>query len=499
MNSSEPTFCPTAKQTREIGKGSYGKVFIAKNSKVSSVPLAYKTISISDLLFNTTELFASSVKSGIVQVLSVLNPDSCQNLHKDTFESLTEVSVYANKGSLYSMMQNKTLTIADSVRSIYHIYNEVKNLHKNSFYHLDIKPQNILMFESNRRLYPFLADLGSTRLARHFSLPEYAFALTPAYSSPRYFYEGIVDGDYDYRSAGITFVQLLFYILQIGTKNRDYERNFNVMLQEIYDFQLAKNYAYRYISKGLPSDSTIKRLINDLHSLVPSISKYIDEIDNIIRHCLFSTNIDRKLEINISKFSISHLNQYNQYREFNFERTPSSSELKKLWKMVNHTLSFGRYKTISKLSRMSFILTIFSYLYVKKAWFVDNFDENYNSSTIQTEITFLIVLLNSVMQTNMEYIYLDNKKLLPDVALYKKNIKEKRFLTDSLIDFVSTVQTFMKSSIFSINNSSKYNDILSTFESGNETDIRDIISDYHNTTFKIPEIDQSHFLDKGGN
>jgi len=192
------------KVIRELGEGSFGKVFLAKDEKLSrlvAIKVAKKTVKEQDRLksfFEEARVLASLDHPHIVPIYDVGNSD---------IEGVFFVSKFIDGVSLAQKIKHGGCSVDDAVTMIFLVAEALGHAHEKGVVHRDIKPDNILIDQMGK---PHVADFGLA-LKVEFLNTNSGFNGTPAYMSPEQAggkgYQ--VDCRSDIFSLGVVFYELI--------------------------------------------------------------------------------------------------------------------------------------------------------------------------------------------------------------------------------------------------------------------------------------------------
>ena len=198
-------FIPVIENGNEIiiGKGAYGKVFLAKN-KIDNKLYAIKHMKKNDLykalktlkgIYTEIDIQSRITHPNIVKLLYV--KETC-----DTFDLVME---YAKYGNLFYYIKKKSyLSEEKSFTFFIQVVNAIYFLHKNDLIHRDIKPENILMFEDD---VVKLCDFGWC--ARLDGGQRITFCGTVEYMSPEMVNKEQYNKEIDIWSLGILLYEMI--------------------------------------------------------------------------------------------------------------------------------------------------------------------------------------------------------------------------------------------------------------------------------------------------
>lgn len=193
---------------QKLGKGSYGKVYLAVNTTTKQ-KYAIKKITLRELIHASAGVAQLERE---IRLMRSLHHPNILKLHEVLFLEKTRIVYlvleYAENGSLGKYIERKISIPLDATFSVIkQITESLVYIHSKGFVHQDIKPWNILMRQDGRAL---LADFG----IGHSFQSACMVVGTPAFQAP----EALADeGDAEARpqeedvwALGITLYQLLF-------------------------------------------------------------------------------------------------------------------------------------------------------------------------------------------------------------------------------------------------------------------------------------------------
>lgn len=147
------------------------------------------------------------------------------------------VMPYANCGTLENWLQSDASdSSAPAAQCLSgQLVKALDCMHKNSYIHLDIKPENLLLFRDHNRSSGFLLRLADFGLSKYHAPFSRTFAdtelVTPYFRPPEVFFAGMLTKLCDIWSAGIIFYQIL-------TKERPFVLDPKIDFTYLYFFQL---------------------------------------------------------------------------------------------------------------------------------------------------------------------------------------------------------------------------------------------------------------------
>lgn len=192
------------KIVRELGEGSFGKVFLAKDEKLNrlvAIKVAKKTFTEQESLRSFIEearVLASLDHPNIVPIYDVGNSE---------VERVFFVSKFIDGVSLAQKIKHAGYSVDEAIAIVLLVAEALGHAHSKGLVHRDIKPDNILVDQMGK---PHVADFGLALKVEFFTAKS-GFNGTPAYMSPEQA-EGRgnqVDCRSDIFSLGVVFYELL--------------------------------------------------------------------------------------------------------------------------------------------------------------------------------------------------------------------------------------------------------------------------------------------------
>jgi serine/threonine protein kinase len=182
----------------KIGNGGEAEVFLANDHQLNA-QIVIKKIPKSNFR-DITKFFEESKKLYLTRhhnVVSIMY--GCQ----DSAHIYLAMPHYSN-GSLKSLIDTRYLTAREIIRYALQFLSGLNNIHSKKLLHYDIKPENILIDESNKAL---ISDFG---LAEHMGV--YGFAniagTTREFAPPELFSQPLHNLKFDIYQAGLTLYRL---------------------------------------------------------------------------------------------------------------------------------------------------------------------------------------------------------------------------------------------------------------------------------------------------
>jgi len=142
---------------RLLGKGSFGRVYLAYDKNISDRTVAIKIIRNDEFKEEEVKIQSRLNHSNIVKIFRLFRHTSDNEVYHFV------VMEYASEGTLEKFISKKTLPASEALQVIKSICYALKELHKQNKVHRDIKPSNILLFKEGEKYIFKLADFGLVR------------------------------------------------------------------------------------------------------------------------------------------------------------------------------------------------------------------------------------------------------------------------------------------------------------------------------------------------
>lgn len=191
---------------------------------------------------------------------------------------------------LQETCENNQLKIGhnDLIRFFYQVSLAVAELHRNNILHLDIKPENILIFKEGESLVAKLADFGHTKYLPNGPV-EYNVCGTPLFIAPEGYSSGLVNNgkmelypELDIWSLGLTFFLLFSGINNFTLHQSGEELSLNQLFNKIKTWfgTERKQYIDRYISNPMLNSLLFRML--DQSKQRPTINQVVDTLEQYL-------------------------------------------------------------------------------------------------------------------------------------------------------------------------------------------------------------------------
>lgn len=276
-----------------LGRGSFGKVFLVKNT----INQSYYAMKILDCPDKKTYLEILNE----ITIHKKLNSNYIIKIYEYHFhkQQMMIIMEYAEKGDLEQFIKrykryNKKLSEKNILKILSHISLGIKHLHEANIIHRDLKPSNILIDKN----YNFkIADFGVSKvLGNRFKLA-YTCVGTPYYMAPEVIANNKIGYSFssDLWSLGCILFQLITYNYPFSGRNMiDLSNNIKRIIPYFYKIDIPK---YRILIRNLLKKDPFKR----------ADMKFIDDF-------IFTENSKKNLpkfkNLNLPK--IKHNNRYKR-------------------------------------------------------------------------------------------------------------------------------------------------------------------------------------------
>jgi NIMA (never in mitosis gene a)-related kinase 1/4/5 len=303
---------------RVLGKGSYGIVYLIKDS--NNKKYALKRMSYNKELLKTCY--------NELKILKILNSDyiiKVVNYFKKS-NSFNIIMEYASNGDLSQFIKKRKLMRNKlNDKEIYHYISSITkgliHLHNNKIIHRDLKPSNILITKDNKIK---LTDFGISKILNH-QLAVYTKIGTPYFMSPETLDKNGYSYPVDFWALGCIFFELLtfdkpfnansIYALYLKIKNN----NFNIKKIPIKYLEIIKGLLCRNPQRRLNGTKVLnflKHIDDNKNNLQPIYNKNI--LHPINKNNLQPINRKNRLEaINKNKNNIINYNRKLQIKKRN--------------------------------------------------------------------------------------------------------------------------------------------------------------------------------------
>ncbi|GFG34302.1 hypothetical protein Cfor_07097 [Coptotermes formosanus] len=249
---------------RVIGKGSFGKVFLAKH-KVEQRHYAVKVLS-KRLVMKRNE--AKHIMSERNVLLKNLNHPFLVGLHYSfqTPDKLYFVLDYINGGELFFHLQRERLFTEERARFYSaEMAAALGYLHSHGVIYRDLKPENILLDSQG---HVVLTDFGLSKEGLFPTDTTNTFCGTPEYLAPEVVKKEVYDKSVDWWCLGAVLYEMLYGLPPFYSRNRS----------EMYDRIVNKPLRLRPPISASARDILVKLLQKDRHKRLGSGYRGFDEV-----------------------------------------------------------------------------------------------------------------------------------------------------------------------------------------------------------------------------
>ena len=352
---------------KEIGSGSFGKVYLMKN-KLNNEICAIKIINKKeilelygnyDILYNEISIHSRLIHKNIIRLYNVYED-------KNHIKMIME---YALNGNLFNKIRQSKIGFSEKKAFKYfiQILNAVYFLHKNNIIHRDIKPENILI-DKNDNLK--LCDFG---WSKEINIEKRTtFCGTVEYMAPEIIDNENYDFSVDIWSLGILLYEMLFGYSPFRANNI---KGVVLNIKEHHLFfdnkKIISNDCKDLIQKLLISNPEKRLKIKDIFSHKFVLNNLEDEIydfDVIVENELRDSDIQKiqninkdnncklrkmilsggKIEENKIKYNKNKLNCKNEFNENIVDENNNNKELKHYFSDLIKITPFSEQKENKK-------------------------------------------------------------------------------------------------------------------------------------------------------
>ena len=258
-------------QSRILGAGTFGKVFLSESILDSEFQVAVKVVN-KEKLKGSLELLKEEV--GILSRLD--HPNIVR--YYETFDDVKYMYIvmeYCNGGELLDRLtfqERKAFTEAEAARIMKKLFRAINHCHASGVIHRDIKPENIMYGRDGEVK---LIDFGLSKIVKSKNSSLKTMAGTPFYMAPE-----VIKGEYtsqcDVWSLGVLMYFLLCGFLPFQGDNRSqiFDRIKNGSFHfNFLEFELVSHEAKALIRKLLVNDPA-KRITPEMALKDPWFQKY---------------------------------------------------------------------------------------------------------------------------------------------------------------------------------------------------------------------------------
>jgi eukaryotic-like serine/threonine-protein kinase len=240
----------------KVGSGGEGEVYKALDKQLNSI-IAIKKVSIATFI-HFDDYFEEARKLYLTRHHNIVPVNyAC----KDATHIYLAMPFY-ERGSVASLMENRFLTSREIIRYSLQFLSGLNNIHSKGLIHFDIKPENILLTDSNQAL---VSDFGLAKHMGHLGFANIE-GTTEIFAPPEFFGQSAHDLKFDIYQAGLAMYRMC---------------NGNIT----YFDQLRKAFQDKH---GVSSDTTFYSNLNkgsfpDRNYFLPHIPK---KLKKVIKGCL---------------------------------------------------------------------------------------------------------------------------------------------------------------------------------------------------------------------
>ncbi len=401
-----------------IGKGSFSTVFKAEHI-ITNYIVAIKIVSVKESKWSKKQVNEEKIKSEI-SILKQLDHPNITKLFdiKQNSKLIFLILEYCESGELMTKIENKSLSLPDTVFLFFQLVKALEYLHERNIVHRDIKPQNILLTSNNILK---LSDFGLSIIQNKFELLTTQSG-TLLYSAP----EKILGQPYaglpaDIWSTGVVLFLMTFGRLPFSDENR--ERLARKISLGIFDCD--------EITNGM---TIPRKLMNLIQSLLTVNIKQRIKLGDILNHDLFGCikyKIKANLNIDYSNKKLLYI--YCLCNSACFTSNSNISNIVEYSRLVN--------TVFKELENKGFLNTD---LLFHNDLFSDMISLNDNKGKVYKT--------NLLMLCTIKYRYLLNSQIIKNIRIDESKLYEKGKYSSLFIKGFKTEKSFVDkmSSLFDI-------------------------------------------------
>lgn len=277
--------CPYKFQKKTIGAGSFGKVYKASYDSKTVAVKSIKLSSVSDII--DLEILRYITHPNIIEVLDVLTHDACQDTTHIGIVMPLAIS------SLFAWYQQYPPTKESVLSVMYQSADAVSWLHANHVWHLDIKPENFLVFGDVKNPIVKLTDFSlGTFVNRHASwIDSVDEKITITYRPPESMKPSAQSGTYIFYESADSYSLAVMWIELILRKypfKFDGKRNI-VTITPIPWNVIQKTYSANIVKllQNMTHDSPLRRW--NIVDAVKTLKNYNYHSGNIYQPIIYSS------------------------------------------------------------------------------------------------------------------------------------------------------------------------------------------------------------------